>query len=50
MSSQFGLMREKRFRPFFFTLFFGAEDACSNWHPCRFAYHGVDISYRWSSS
>ncbi|KMZ11430.1 hypothetical protein BHUM_05407c [Candidatus Burkholderia humilis] len=24
-----------------FTLFFGAEDAFSNWHPCRFEVHGV---------
>ncbi|MBR8043188.1 NADAR family protein [Burkholderia cenocepacia] len=23
------------------TLFFGAEDALSNWHQCRFEYHGV---------
>lgn len=27
-----------------FTLFFGAKDALSNWHPCRFSYHGVDFS------
>jgi len=27
-----------------FTLFFGAEDALSNWHPCRFSYHGVDFT------
>ncbi len=27
-----------------FTLFFGADDAFSNWHPCRFAYHGVEFS------
>lgn len=27
-----------------FTLFFGAEDAFSNWHPCRFSYHGVEFS------
>ena len=27
-----------------FTLFFGADDAFSNWHPCRFSYHGVDFS------
>jgi ribA/ribD-fused uncharacterized protein len=26
-----------------FTLFFGAEDAFSNWHPCRFSYHVVDF-------
>ncbi|KDR37971.1 NADAR family protein [Caballeronia glathei] len=26
------------------TLFFGADDALSNWHPCRFSYHGVDFS------
>jgi predicted NAD-dependent protein-ADP-ribosyltransferase YbiA (DUF1768 family) len=26
-----------------FTLFFGAEDAFSNWHPCRFTYHDVDF-------
>jgi ribA/ribD-fused uncharacterized protein len=26
------------------TLFFGAEDAFSNWHPCRFSYHGVNFS------
>ncbi|SAK86540.1 Swarming motility protein YbiA [Caballeronia catudaia] len=24
-----------------FTLFFGADDAFSNWHPCQFVYHGV---------
>jgi ribA/ribD-fused uncharacterized protein len=27
-----------------FTLFFGADDALSNWHPCRFSYHGVDFT------
>lgn len=27
-----------------FTLFFGAEDAFSNWHPCCFSYHGVRFS------
>ncbi len=27
-----------------FTLFFGADDALSNWHPCCFSYHGVDFS------
>jgi ribA/ribD-fused uncharacterized protein len=27
-----------------FTLFFGADDALSNWHPCRFSYHAVDFS------
>ncbi|MDR5777117.1 MULTISPECIES: NADAR family protein [unclassified Caballeronia] len=27
-----------------FTLFFGAEDAFSNWHPCRFTYH--DVAFR----
>ncbi|TCK32562.1 hypothetical protein B0G84_8376 [Paraburkholderia sp. BL8N3] len=27
-----------------FTLFFGADDAFSNWHPCRLSYHGVDFS------
>ncbi|SAL48239.1 hypothetical protein AWB68_02356 [Caballeronia choica] len=26
-----------------FTLFFGAEDAFSNWHPCRFSYHDVQF-------
>ncbi|MFC0402974.1 NADAR family protein [Paraburkholderia rhizosphaerae] len=23
------------------TAFFGADDVLSNWHPCRFVYHGV---------
>jgi ribA/ribD-fused uncharacterized protein len=27
-----------------FTLFFGAEEALSNWHPCRFRYHGVNFT------
>ncbi|MFP3647026.1 NADAR family protein [Paraburkholderia sp. SIMBA_054] len=27
-----------------FTLFFGGDDALSNWHPCRFSYHGVDFT------
>jgi ribA/ribD-fused uncharacterized protein len=27
-----------------FTLFFWADDALSNWHPCRFSYHGVDFT------
>ncbi|WP_425953257.1 NADAR family protein [Ralstonia pseudosolanacearum] len=26
------------------TLFFGAEDALSNWHPCRFEFRGVQFS------
>jgi ribA/ribD-fused uncharacterized protein len=26
------------------TLFFGADDALSNWHPCRFSYHGVNFT------
>ncbi|MFL9876444.1 NADAR family protein [Paraburkholderia megapolitana] len=26
------------------TAFFGADDALSNWHPCRFTYHGVDFT------
>jgi ribA/ribD-fused uncharacterized protein len=26
------------------TLFFGAEDALSNWHPCRFEYRGRQFS------
>jgi ribA/ribD-fused uncharacterized protein len=27
-----------------FTFFFGADDAFSNWHQCRFAYHGVEFT------
>ena len=26
------------------TLFFGAEDALSNWHPAHFTYRGVEFS------
>ncbi|AME28638.1 NADAR family protein [Burkholderia sp. PAMC 26561] len=26
-----------------FTLFFGADDALSNWHPCKFLYHGFEF-------
>jgi hypothetical protein len=26
------------------TAFFGADDVFSNWHPCRFSYHGVMFS------
>lgn len=26
------------------TAFFGADDVFSNWHPCRFSYHGVTFS------
>ncbi|APA90371.1 NADAR family protein (plasmid) [Paraburkholderia sprentiae WSM5005] len=27
-----------------YTAFFGADDVLSNWHPCRFTYHGVSFS------
>src|ERR1700755_795672 len=27
-----------------FTLFFGEQDALSNWHRCQFAYHGVNFT------
>ncbi|CAN7786334.1 NADAR family protein [Caballeronia sp. LjRoot34] len=26
-----------------FTLFFGADDALSNWHPCKFVYRGFEF-------
>ena len=26
------------------TAFFGADDVLSNWHPCRFTYHGIDFT------
>ncbi|MEX3790875.1 NADAR family protein [Paraburkholderia sp. BR14374] len=27
-----------------YTAFFGADDVLSNWHPCRFTYHGVSFT------